>query len=49
MMTKSLVPMKNPYKLTNSSKGKTLIQVSIELGLKKKQALHRVLEFEAPV
>jgi len=35
MTTKSLILiMKNPHKITNSSQGKTLIQISIELGLR---------------
>jgi hypothetical protein len=28
----------NPHKITNSSQGKTLIQVSIELGLREEEA-----------
>jgi hypothetical protein len=39
MTTKSLIPiMKNPHMLTNSGPGKTLIQVSIELGLREEEA-----------
>jgi hypothetical protein len=39
MTTKSLILIiKNPHKITNSSQGKTLIQVSIELGLREEEA-----------
>jgi len=48
MTTKSLILiMKNPHKITNSSQGKTLIQVSIELGLREEASEFLVFEVKA--